>query len=210
MITIQEITPYKGKLYRVLLSDERSLWLHLDLLCSEGLSKGDALTEEQITLLQQRAVERRTFEYALYLLERRAYSYRGLYDKLMQAQQAQEQATLLALEKLMRLGLLNDSVYAESLARQYVEQKRYGLRRAAMEMRQKGLSQEDIVNALEPYADPDDTVQRLAQLIERKYARKLTDPEDRKTIEQVKASLVRRGFDYADVRQAMDVYFSEE
>ncbi len=210
MIQIVSIAPFKGEILEIRLSDGNSLWLHRELVYDAGLHKEDTLTAEQLADLRQQAANRRAFEYGLYLLERRGYSYRALYDKLMQAEHADEQATLQALEKLVRLGFLNDTLYAESLARQLVEQKRYGLHRAAMEMRHKGLSQEDIDDALAPYDDPDDTAARLALLLERKYARKLTDPDDRKAIESVKAALVRRGFDYTDVRHAIEDYFSDE
>lgn len=210
MAQIVSIAPFKGQVAEVALSDGRSLWLHNALIYDAGLHKGDALTEAQITELLQQAADRRAFEYGLYLLERRGYSYRELYDKLMQAERADEQATLHALEKLVRLGFLNDARYAEALARQLVEQKRYGLHRAAMEMRHRGLSAEEIDNALAPYEDPEDTAQRLMQLLERKYARRLTDPHDRRAIESVKASLIRRGFDYSDVRNAIEDYFSDE
>lgn len=210
MAQIVSIAPFKGQVAEVALSDGRSLWLHNALIYDAGLHKGDALTEAQITRLLLQAADRRAFEYGLYLLERRGYSYRELYDKLMQAERADEQATLHALEKLVRLGFLNDARYAEALARQLVEQKRYGLHRAAMEMRHRGLSAEEIDNALAPYEDPEDTAQRLMQLLERKYARRLTDPHDRRAIESVKASLIRRGFDYSDVRNAIEDYFSDE
>ncbi len=209
MVQIVSVAPFQGEILEIALSDGNSLWLHRELVYDANLHKGDTLTAEQIADLKQQAANRRAFEYGLYLLERRGYSYRALYDKLMQAEHADEQATLHALEKLVRLRFLNDALYAESLARQLVEQKRYGLHRAAMEMRHKGLSQEDIDDALAPYDDPDDTAVRLSQLLERKYARKLTDPDDRKAIESVKAALVRRGFDYTDVRRAIEDYFSD-
>lgn len=210
MVQIVSIAPFKGEVLQVTLSDGNTLWLHKELVYDAHLHQGDTLTKVQIADLKQQAANRRAFEYGLYLLERRGYSYRALYDKLMQAEHADEAATLHALEKLVRLEFLNDARYAETLARQLVEQKRYGLHRAAMEMRQKGLLQEDIDEALAPYDDPDDTAERLSQLLIRKYTRKLTDPDDRKAIESVKAALVRRGFDYADVRRAIESYFSDE
>lgn len=210
MVQIVSIAPFKGEVLQITLSDGNTLWLHKELVYDAHLHQGDTLTKAQIADLKQQAANRRAFEYGLYLLERRGYSYRALYDKLMQAEYADEAATLHALEKLVRLGFLNDARYAETLARQLVEQKRYGLHRAAMEMRQKGLLQEDIDEALAPYDDPDDTAERLSQLLIRKYAKKLTDPDDRKAIESVKAALVRRGFDYTDVRRAIESYFSDE
>ena len=144
----------------------------------------------------------------MYLLDRRGYSYRELYDKLMTAPHAQEDAVLKALEKMTRYGFINDARYAEQLARHYVESKKYGLRRAEYEMRHRGLSQEDIDDALAEYNDPVRISEMLLELLQKKYARELTDPDDRKATEKVTAALVRRGFTYQQIRYAIEDYFA--
>ena len=209
---IESISPYKGKLCELLLDNGEKLWLHAELVQAEGLYPGDELDESRIAEIRQLAAERRAYEYGLYLLERRAYSYRELYQKLMGAKHAQEDAVLTALEKLTRYGFLNDAMYAESLARHYVEGKRYGLRRAEYEMRHRGLSQEDIDDALAAYDDPELISEQLLELLQKKYARYLTDPDDRKSTEKVTAALVRRGYTYQQIRYAIEDYyaFSEE
>ncbi|MBQ5334322.1 MAG: RecX family transcriptional regulator [Oscillospiraceae bacterium] len=207
---IEDITREKGKLYRLTLDDGRTVWLHADLLAESGLRTGDTLNEEALAALSDRAAEHRAFEYALYLLEGRAFSYRELYDRLMHAKHAQEDAVLRALERLLRLGLLNDARYAEQLARQYIEGKQYGLRRAAYEMRHRGLSQTDIDDALQPYDDPERISEQLITLLQKKYARYLTDPDDRKMTEKVTAALVRRGFTYQQIRFALEDYYAAQ
>lgn len=205
---ITEITPCRGKLFEILLDDDRRLWLHADLLQEAGLRTGEELDEDSIAALRYRAAEHRSYEYGLYLLEKRAYSYRELYDKLMGAKHAQEDAVLAAMEKLTRYGFLNDAQYAESLARQYVEGKKYGIRRAAYEMRHRGLSQEHIDDALAAYDDPEIISEQLLALIQRKYARYLTDPDDRKMTEKVTAALARRGYTYQQIRFAVEDYYA--
>lgn len=205
---ILEITQEKGKLCRVALSEGSDLWLHADLIVRAGLRTGDTLTEERIAELRQEAAEHRAYEYALYLLERRGYSYRELYQKLMQAKNAQEDAVLSALARLVRIGLLNDAQYAVQLARQYVEGKGYGLRRASFEMKHRGLSQTDIDDALAEYDDPERISAQLLDLLRRRYARFLTDPDDRKAIEKVTAALVRRGFTFTQIRYAIEDYYA--
>lgn len=208
MRKITAVTPEKGKLYRVELDEGGPLWLHEDLVLSEHLAVGKTLDEAEIESIAHQAALHRSYEYALYCLERRAYSYRELYQKLMGAKNAEEQAVLETLEKLVRLGFLDDAKYAQSIARMYVESRHYGLRRAAFEMKQKGFSQADIDAALEAY-DSEAIGTQLAELLEKKYARQLTDPDDRKAIERVTASLVRRGFSYQEIRFALEDYFAE-
>lgn len=205
---ITDITREKGKLFQLTLDDGRTVWLHADLLAESGLKAGDTLDEDALSALADKAAEHRAFEYALYLLEGRAFSYRGLYDKLMQAKHAQEDAVLRAMARLVRLGLVNDAQYAEQLARQYVEGKLFGIRRAAYEMRHKGLAQSDIDDALAPYDTPERISEQLLTLLRKKYARYLTDPDDRKMTEKVTASLVRRGFSYQQIRYALEDYYA--
>ena len=205
---ILSITPGKGKLYEITLEDEQKLWLHADLVQSEFLRPGDDLDEERITGLRRQAAEHRAYEYGLYLLEKRGYSYRELYDKLMTAPNAQENAVLAALEKLTRYGFLNDALYAEQLARHFVENKKFGLRRAEYEMRHRGLSQADIDDALAAYDNAETISAQLLELLQKKYARYLTDPDDRKSTEKVTAALVRRGYTYQQIRYAIEDYYA--
>ncbi|MBP0966807.1 MAG: regulatory protein RecX [Oscillospiraceae bacterium] len=205
---ILNIAPGKGKLFEITLENGQKLWLHADLVQSELLRTGDDLDAERITELRRQAAEHRAYEYGLYLLEKRGYSYRELYDKLMTAPDAQEDAVLAALEKLTRYGFLNDARYAEQLARHYVENKKFGLRRAEYEMRHRGLSQEDIDDALAAYDNAETISAQLLELLQKKYARYLTDPNDRKSAEKVTAALVRRGYTYQQIRYAIEDYYA--
>lgn len=205
---ILSISPGKGKLFEITLENEQKLWLHADLVQSELLRTGDDLDAERITELRRLAAEHRAYEYGLYLLEKRGYSYRELYDKLMTAPDAQEDAVLTALEKLTRYGFLNDALYAEQLARHYVENKKFGLRRAEYEMRHRGLSQTDIDDALAAYDNAETISAQLLELLQKKYARYLTDPDDRKAADKVTAALVRRGYTYQQIRYAIEDYYA--
>ncbi len=205
---IEAMTPVKGKLTEILLENGNRLRLHGDLIIREGLRIGDELDEARIAELRQAAAERRAYEYGLYLLERRGYSYRELYQKLTDANNSQENAVLAALEKLTRYGFLNDALYAEQLARHFIEGKKYGIRRAEYEMRHRGLSQEDIDEALSAYDDPEQISAQLLEILQKKYARYLTDPDDRKTVEKVTAALVRRGYTYTQIRYAIEDYYA--
>lgn len=205
---ILEIKPAKGRLFEIVLDEGDSLWLHADLVQDEFLHQGDVLDAERIAALKTRAAEHRAYEYGLYLLEKRGYSYRELYEKLMSTQNAQEDGVLNALEKLTRYGFLNDARYAEQLARHFVEGKKFGIRRAEYEMRHHGLSQEDIDNALAEYDDAEKISAQLLELLQKKYARYLTDPDDRKASEKVTAALVRRGYTFQQIRYAIEDYYA--
>ena len=72
-------------------------------------------------------------------------------------------------------------------------------------MRQKGISKE-LANEI-PSEYEDTTQERLKDLIESKYARRL---EDEDGIKKVKNALVRNGYSYKDVNAALEDYMNEE
>ena len=207
---IESISLWKNKIYAVKFENGKGLYLHADILADYALHEGDDLPMQRIAELRQAAADRRAYEYALHLLDRRGYSYRELYDKLMQAERADEAATQKALDKLVRFGLLNDARYAQELAVLYLETRKYRKHRAEAEMRRRGLGAEEIAAALAPSESAESVSAQLQTLLEKKYARKLTDPEDRHARELVTAALIRRGFDYTDIRYALEDYFADE
>ena len=75
-------------------------------------------------------------------------------------------------------------------------------------MRHRGLSQEDIDDALASYDDAEQISAQLLEILQKKYARYLTDPDDRKATEKVTAALVRRGYTYQQIRYAIEDYYA--
>ena len=116
---IESVKLWKDKIFAVRFENGKGLYLHSDIILQYGLRTGDDLSMQQIAELRQAAADRRTYEYALYLLDRRGYSCRELYDKLMQAQKADEKAVQKTIARLTEYGLLNDAKYAQQLAELY-------------------------------------------------------------------------------------------
>jgi regulatory protein len=102
------------------------------------------------------------------------------------------------MQKLVEMGVINDRRYAQGLARHYCEVKLFGRRRAFQEMRLKGLTKEVIDLALAEYEQG--TAERLRRLIEKKHLRYMTDE---KGINRAKNSLIRYGYDYGEIKEAL-------
>lgn len=124
-----------------------------------------------------------------------------LYDRLRR--RFTDQAAAYAVAEMVRCGYLNDDRYAAARA--------YGLRSAgksrraaAQTLRQKGLTPPQIETALEEAYAPDDTgedpdLAAACGLVQRRYRAKLE--AGRKDL--VTAALLRRGFAYPVVREAL-------
>lgn len=176
------------------------------LLAEYGIRVGMEMEEEQLSSLHVRSRRTRAYQRALYLLDARDYSYSMLFQKLMQTYRDRELCTAVA-DKLLRDGRLDDARYARRLAEYLVEKKRYGIFRVRQELMRRGIPKalcEAAVEGLE-----EDARENIPAVLEKKYGRLLTDPADRRAREKAVAGMVRLGYDYRSVRQAVEDYFAE-
>ena len=158
----------------------------------------------------------RAREHALYLLERRDYSYAELFYKLTRPPRNKkkppidESTAKRALENLTELGLVDDARFAEKLARHLLFDMKYGIYKAAGYMRQKGIPGDIVDNALEEYSKESETysaIDKIITLIKTKYARKLGEENGYK---KVSAALYNRGFSYDDIKTALQEIEDEQ
>ena len=70
------------------------------------------------------------------------------------------------------------------------------------------LSMESLFQAIEIFAMVTGILYVVLEILQKKYARCLTDPDDRKSTEKVTAALVRRGYTYQQIRYAIEDYFA--
>ncbi len=201
---IISVKKYKGKTYETELDDGRRIYLHADIIADFGLHSGSEFDRTELKKIIYASNFRRAYQRALYLLDYRDYSYREMLRKLTETYK-NEKLCLEVMKKLNDIGIINDSRYAEKLARRMIEVKRYGMRRAVREIMLKGIDRNTAQEALEEYEGLAD--ENLAYLLERKYSRLLTDEHDRKSVEKVKSSLVRYGYDYDEINCAVRNYF---
>lgn len=137
---------------------------------------------------------------AMYLLANRDYCYNELLGKLRE--NYPETLAVEVADTLVEYGYVDDFQYAERLAKRLIVNKKYGKRRAEMEMRNKGLGREAIENALDLY-QKEDIREEIFGLIERKYADRLDDANDAR---KVFAALARRGYSYDDIKYCIKNY----
>ena len=199
---ITSIEKYKGSTYRIDFDEGESAYLNIEIINKFNLKAGLDLPLSAWEQIKQESDYRRARERALYLLDRRDYSFVEMFKKLRQ--NYDEELCYRVMQRLVELGSINDRRYAEGLARHYMEVKLFGRRRAFQEMRLKGLTKEVIDIALQEYDEGADERQR--RLIEKKYLRYMTDE---KGINRAKNSLVRYGYDYSDINRAFKQIESE-
>lgn len=200
MLVIESIEKYKGNTYCVQFADsDEAEYLNIDIIYEYHLKAGMSLPESAWEQISYSNKLRTAKERALYLLDYKAYSYTELFRKL--EKNYPEQICFDVMARLVEIGAINDRRYAHDLARHLCEVKHFGYYRCVQEMRLKGLDSEFIEEALAPYKET--AIERLSELIERKYASKIVDE---KSLDKVKNALVRLGYSYSQVKEATQEY----
>lgn len=196
-----EVTAIKQRrkgLSQLFIDGEPAVKIDTQVVLRTGLREGVQLSDEQLRELIQDSEKYRASEKALYLLEFRNHSQKELQDKIKRSGISQEAAKEAA-EKMEEIGLLDDAAYARNLARTLFERKKYGMRRVQQELKLKGISPEIIEQVLAEF-EPEDVSSVIRELLERKYP---AYGEDEKVKKRAVAAMLRFGYQYDDIRRAM-------
>lgn len=146
--------------------------------------------KKELTLMEAK-------EKALRLLEFRSHSEKELRDKLLKAGAKSEDLPEIT-EFLKDFGLLNDGEYAKRLARDLQNLKKFGKRRIISELKAKGISGENLENALMELEDEEENA--LLPLLERK----LGGDFDKKNVDRAIRYFIYRGYGFEDVKACID------
>lgn len=171
------------------------------------MQEGTDIAEELLEELHGKSRFRRAYRRACYLLDDRDYSYCMMYQKLMHTYQ-DKPLCIRVMEQLVQCGAVDDRRYAGKLAEYLAERKHYGSYRIRQEMLRKGLDKELTEQCI---AELEEQIQEnLPAVLEKKYGSQLTDEQDRKTREKVIAGMIRLGYDYRSIKQAIEAYFQNK
>lgn len=146
--------------------------------------------KKELTLMEAK-------EKALRLLEFRSHSEKEIRDKLIQAGAKGEDLPEIT-EFLKEFGLLNDGEYAKRLARDLQNLKKLGKRRIVGELKAKGISGENLENAIMELEDEEENA--LLPLLERK----LGGDFDKKNVDRAIRYFIYRGYGFDDIKACID------
>lgn len=185
----------RGNKIHIHIDGEYRMTADSDFVSSLGYAENYDINEEELAVLERAVSSRRAFNKATDLLSRRDHGEKELLIKLRQKgfkEEAEE-----AIEKLKYYGYIDDRRFAENYVKELIRIKHYGKRRVEQELYRKGIDREIISEVLEAAEFPES---ELVSLIERKYYRYLTDE---KGIKKTINSLLRMGYSYGEIKDAL-------
>ena len=177
-----------------------------ELLRQYHIQENTEISSETLEDLHRKSRFRRAYRRACYLLDDREYSYCMMYQKLMHTYQ-DKALCVSVMNQLVQCGAINDKRYAKKLTEYLVNAKHYGIYRVRQELLRKGIDKELTEQCIQELKEQ--ALENLPVVLERKYARQLTDPDDSKSIQKVIAGMSRLGYDYYDIKDAIEAYFQE-
>lgn len=199
-MVIVEVKPSQHKKGRFLvkLEDGNILRVTEEELLRFSLRAGLDLDGEAWEALEASAKQSAAKAAAASMIGSRPLSKKELTRRLVRKGADEEDAEAAA-DWLEDIGAVNDREYAALLVRHYAG-KGYGRARIREEMYRRGVDRELWDEALEELPDQTETLDRLIQ----KKCR--GDLSDRREVRRVSESLMRRGFSWSEVKEALRRY----
>ena len=188
-----ELTLETGEQFKVTLND----------VADFSLYTGRELTENELDALRDAAALSRCKERAMRIVAVRAMSERELCDRLVEKGETEPNAAA-TVAWLIDLHILNDADYAAMLVRHYAA-KGYGARRIRDELYRRKVPKELWDAALDELPEQGGTIDKLLRSRIRG-----ADPDDRTALKKASDALLRRGFGWDEIKEAIERYRNED
>lgn len=191
-----------GRRSNVYLDGRYAFSLTTELAVKE-LRVGDPISDDRYAALVVKDQQARCFDAALRFLGSRPRSEREIRDRLAR-HEFDVQVVDRVIERLRRIQLVDDAAFAAYWVEQRATHRPRGSRLLKQELRQKGVSQDVLAEAL-PSDDDEDGAYRAAQ----RKAVSLRALDERTFKQRLGAFLQRRGYGYETVKPVVGRLWQE-
>ena len=202
MAKITDIMPQIKDKTRVNLYLDGKFYCGMDLVTvlSNRLKAGMEISEEDLGEMQRLSEEERALTKAMHYLTGSIKTEKEVADYL--AKKGYTPALIAAVvARLIDYSFLNDAEYAKEYAESYAAKK--GARLIALELRQKGISQQDIAEALTDFSEEEGASSTLQKYLRGKEI-------SRETLQKAYRHLLSKGFSGETAASALKRYGVEE
>ncbi|MBQ7903752.1 MAG: RecX family transcriptional regulator [Oscillospiraceae bacterium] len=194
-IKITDITRTK-KGFNALFAGEEFLFSVDDVvLYKNNIQIGSCFTQQELACISKQSLDTKAVDKAYALLSSRMHSRKELYDKLLR--KFEPENARYAVNKMEELGLVDDAAFAQMKAEYLLNVKKQSFSAIKMKLASLGIDK-DIIDSVLLSFELDNQTDDITRLLQTKYSSKLSQPE------KVVASLLRKGFKYGEIKQAMN------
>lgn len=188
----------KGKV-RVRLEGEQAFLLYKKEAAIYDLTEGGALSMEIWQEIKEEILIKRAKKRAMYLLQKKDYTEKQLYDKL-KANEYPQDIIESALAYVKSFHYVDDERYAANYVRCNQDSK--SILQMKMELQKKGIDREVLANVLEEEVQVSQEAVIMKYLQKKHYDPDVADEGERRKVYQF---LLRKGFQSGDILRCMNV-----
>ncbi len=196
---IVKIEKDKLHLTKISLSNGEDVLIDNDVCSEKCLKSGYSLTEEELCVLIFQSQYQRAKSGAIWYLDRKDRTANELYKKLVEGG-FDKKASARVIARLQEVGLIDDRRFAENY-RDRLIRGNASKREAFQKLLLKGVPY-DLAKEVLSACEVDEQAQ-ISELLSRKYRTKLTVENG---VQKVYAALIRKGFSYSAVKEALKNY----
>ena len=198
-MTITAVEPRKKGLSALYIDGEFAMKLDTEVLLAYRFDVGREISDEELHECIQASNQKRCKDKALWLISYRDHSRSELLNKLKR--DYDEESCEKALDRLEELGLIDDGRFARRYTADLINVKHLSQRGIRQKLREKGIDRDLIDEVLdEVVIDEEDQIRTI---IEKKYARSLSDEKGRRRCVN---ALSRLGFGYSEIKSVLREY----
>ena len=196
--------------YNLFLDDEFFCGISEDTLVKLQLKKGMEVDEASLVRLIEEERKNQCLNYAIWLLTKQNYFQQVLVTKLQAKEYTQEEIAY-ALQKLNTYQYLDDKRLTGSFVKDKKRFSKKGPQYIRQALRQKGVDQQVITEALEEYYSEEEEIENCKAVAEKKlisYQRKETNAYTLKG--KLYGFLMQRGFQSQTITKVLELIWQEK
>ncbi len=172
------------------------LILHKDVLYQSGLRKGDEISSDRFSSLNQSETFYLIKQKAFRLLQRRIHSARELYTKLRQ-KFPDDNLIRKCIDELNQKGFIDDRKFALDFITEKQRTKKWSKSRLKSELVKRGIASEIISEVLRETFDNNREIESAEELVQKKFRQLVKKEEDkRKLFQKLLMYLQSKGYEY--------------
>jgi len=207
MRIVSIVKSLRGGKYKITFEDGEDLLLSKEVIVDHGLRRNDDLSEEMISAIRQEQRYHDAYLAAMRLLNYRMRTQKELGQRLAEKKFDGETVSRV-IQKLLSLGLISDSRFAEAYVASKIASKPVGKRELERKLREKGLSKAAASEAIAEVGNEESQLE-LALLAAERKMHSLKRFEERKKKEKLVAFLARRGFEWSTIKAVVTKIFRD-
>lgn len=200
-ITLIEVQKKNKKRFNIYLNDQFAFGISENTLVKFALHKGQELDRDFVKDIKEVDKADYAYQIAVRYLSHQLRSEKEVRDKLKE--EAIEPAVIeTAIEKLQKVKLIDDTVYGQSYTRTAMNINKKGPKMIERELKNKGLSDEEISQSIAEY-DQEIMNENALDIAEKYFQKQLRKASHRNAIQKTKQYLVQKGYDSDVIQELM-------